>query len=220
MKKIFLFAIAMLSFGTAFAQTGKLSMAMTELASGKEFEENAFISIESDITDGRSLQFDIYVPEGMVIDMDYTDTDLANYKSGRTAVYDFKRCSSVTDRTMEGYTTYRIVISSTSPTAAEKPMIQSGTIANIWFDTTKMPSGDVYPIYIKNILLSKHGSSTEDYRFDDVQTAIGIDVVPTGIKDLNGDAANGNVVAYDLTGRKTTANAKGVKVVNGKKVIK
>lgn len=35
----------------------------------------------------------------------------------------------------------------------------------------------------------------------------------------NGNAANG-AVAYDLTGRKTTANAPGVKVINGKKVIK
>ena len=219
MKKIFLFAIAMLSFGTAFAQTGKLSMAMTELASGKEYEENALISIESDITDGRDIQFDIYVPKGMEIDMDYTDTDLANYKSGRTTVYEGKSCAVVTDKTMEGYTTYRILVFGMKA-IPEKPMIQSGTIANIWFDTTKMPSGKVYPIYIKNILMSKHGSATEGYEFADVQSAIGIDVIPTGIKDLNGDAANGNVVAYDLTGRKTTANAKGVKVVNGKKVIK
>lgn len=219
MKKILLFAIAMLCFGTAFAQTGKLSIEKKELQSGKEYEENAFVSIESNITDGRDIQFDLYVPNGMEIDMDYTDTDLANYKSGRTVVYEGKSCAVVTDKTMEGYTTYRILVFGMKA-IPEKPMIQNGTIANIWFDTSKMTSGDVYPIYIKNIKMSKHGSSTEGYEFDDSQSAIGIDVDPTGIKDLNGDNANGNVVAYDLTGRKTTANAKGVKVINGKKVIK
>lgn len=42
----------------------------------------------------------------------------------------------------------------------------------------------------------------------------------TGINNLKGDDAANGAVAYDLTGRKTTAYAKGIKVINGKKVIK
>lgn len=42
----------------------------------------------------------------------------------------------------------------------------------------------------------------------------------SAIINLNTDKAADVAVAYDLTGRKTTANAPGVKVINGKKVIK
>ena len=44
--------------------------------------------------------------------------------------------------------------------------------------------------------------------------------VITAILSLDNDKAANGAVAYDLTGRKTTANAPGVKVINGKKVIK
>ena len=42
----------------------------------------------------------------------------------------------------------------------------------------------------------------------------------SAIFNLDNDKAANGAVAYDLTGRKTTANAPGVKVINGKKVIK
>lgn len=42
----------------------------------------------------------------------------------------------------------------------------------------------------------------------------------SAIFNLDNDKAANGTVAYDLTGRKTTANAPGVKVINGKKVIK
>jgi hypothetical protein len=42
----------------------------------------------------------------------------------------------------------------------------------------------------------------------------------SAIINLNTDKAANGAVAYDLTGRKTTTNAPGVKVINGKKVIK
>lgn len=42
----------------------------------------------------------------------------------------------------------------------------------------------------------------------------------SAIFNLDHDKAANGAVAYDLTGRKTTANAPGVKVINGKKVIK
>ena len=37
---------------------------------------------------------------------------------------------------------------------------------------------------------------------------------------LDNDKAANGAVAYDLTGRKTTANAPGVKVINGRKVMR
>ena len=37
--------------------------------------------------------------------------------------------------------------------------------------------------------------------------------------NLNDDKAANSAVAYDLTGRKTTANAPGIKVINGKKIV-
>ena len=51
------------------------------------------------------------------------------------------------------------------------------------------------------------------------QSVISKEVISAIFSLDNNKAANG-AVAYDLTGRKTTANAPGVKVINGKKVIK
>ena len=51
------------------------------------------------------------------------------------------------------------------------------------------------------------------------QSVIDKEVI-SAIFSLDNDKAANGAVAYDLTGRKTTANAPGVKVINGKKVIK
>ena len=51
------------------------------------------------------------------------------------------------------------------------------------------------------------------------ESSISTEVI-TAIFSLDNDKAANGAVAYDLTGRKTTANAPGVKVINGKKVIK
>ena len=86
---------------------------------------------------------------------------------------------------------------------------EGGSLVTISYLASELEA-DVLPIIIQESQFSKPNG--ESIKSDEVITAI---------STLNaGDNANGNVVAYDLTGRKTTANAPGVKVINGKKVIK
>ena len=68
---------------------------------------------------------------------------------------------------------------------------------------------EVLPIIIQKIAFAEPNGTTHN-----------VEGTVSAIFNLNNDNAANGAVAYDLTGRKTTANAPGVKVINGKKVIK
>lgn len=68
---------------------------------------------------------------------------------------------------------------------------------------------EVLPVIIEESQFSK----------PDGQSEKSTETISAIINLKDGNVANGTV-AYDLTGRKTTANTPGIKVINGKKVIK
>lgn len=218
MKKIILLAFAIFGMSSAFAQTATLTINDSKLAGGKEYEESLFVNITSDITDGRDLQFDVYVPTNLILDGDYyTDPDISAYKSGRSVVYDGKSFKELTDTSIKGYHAYRVLIYG-SKAVPTQPMLQSGSIFALWFDTTNMTSGEEFPIYIKNGKMSEHGSETASYKLTDSAANIGIDIEPTGINDIKGTSVKSNV--YGIDGTKKAEITKGVNIVNGQKVVK
>lgn len=68
---------------------------------------------------------------------------------------------------------------------------------------------EVLPIIIQKIAFAEPNGTSHP-----------VEGTVSAIFNLDNDKAANGAVAYDLTGRKTTTNAPGVKVINGKKVIK
>lgn len=163
--------------------------------------------------DYKAMDFEIYVPEAITLDVDYcydaTNSCMPKTKQGalRHTVQMVKKNSS-----MPGYNCYKFLIADSQLKYSINTAGEEENLLDIYYSSKTL---EACPVYVKNICMSV--TSTDMTEVESVESAMTV-ADPTGINGI--EAENGNAVAYDMTGRRVNANAKGVKVINGKKVIK
>ncbi len=203
MKKIFLTAVACFAMLMANAQTFSLENVNYVKGEAGSFD----ICLKSDADQYCAYSFFIYVPEGLNLpekkSKQWTAGDAAEDWESPNYTWTISPKSA---EAKPGYKAYSMVAydSDKTPLATS----EGGCLVSINYLASDIDN--------LGIILTKMTVSDANAK----QTNITEDI-NTAISTLSADDSNANgAVAYDLTGRKTTANAKGIKVINGKKVIK
>lgn len=205
MKKIIFSVLACFAMLSVSAQTVTIENIDFEKGQPGSFD----ICLKTDADIYCAYAFYMFLPEGVNFKMkkgqvvgDVVDGDVVT--DDNEMVYSFAESTKLPPKT--GYKQYLL-------TAYDKYQEILNTSAGGSLVTVKFLASDldveVLPIIIEESQFSKPGGDSEK----STETI-------SAIFNLNNDKAANGAVAYDLTGRKTTANTPGIKVINGKKVIK
>lgn len=204
MKKI-LTIIFLLVSAVSFAEN-TITVAPAKVESGKSSQ-----MITLTMTTDQTLiacQFDLYVPTGM----SYALKNITLI--GRAEEHDSKTVKKMTTSDVPGYDKYRHTVYSTDEYAFSG---ESGDeFMQIALTVGEVETG-LYPVYVKGVKFSTPESKSVSGT--DSEGVIGVNQDPTGIESIEA-ADDSKAVVYDMAGRRVNAAAKGVKVINGKKVIK
>lgn len=216
MKKIYMFLSAIAVAFSANAQ----KISADDVVIPTEGTKVGVLSVNLPLTEEFSaFQFEIEVPEGIKINQ---------VKSGRNMIDDIKLDPvrfegldhSVFSKLSSDGKLIKIGCASNSSSTFFNDDESGNPVAHLFdlgltFDN--MEEGDYTLKFVsKNCQVIRSNGSIVELDGIEVKLTVG---GPTGINGL--EAENGaEVVAYDMAGRRVNAAAKGVKVINGKKVIK
>ena len=152
------------------------------------------------------IQFDLYLPEGMEVVNDNdgyliglgSRTDLRNHNRPEAAL---QRDGAV-----------RVLCYSDK---AETFFGHSGDVMRLMLKASDTLSPGIYSIGMKNVELARPNMTND--RLQASTASVSVNGYATGIGSLDAEMERGEV--YDMNGRRVLQPAKGVYVINGKKII-
>lgn len=204
MKKIIFSVLACFAMLSVSAQTVTIENIDFEKGQPGSFD----ICLKTDADIYSAYAFYIYVPEGLnfATKTSKVIADGECVTDDNEMNYEWKASSKFAPKT--GFKLYMLAAYDKGEPQQVLHTSEGGSLVTVKFLASDVDA-EILPIIIQESQVSKPNGESE--KSTETISAI------INLKD--GKAANG-AVAYDLTGRKTTANAPGVKVINGKKVIK
>lgn len=163
MKKIYLMFYALL-FSAGIHAEDVLQIVPQQIVAGSSADDGRTFAIEmNNENEFVALQFDLYMPDGVILDNVYDPIELSKdrfpHTTGRGGAITWEHDVDLTLRE-EGF--YRIAISSSKNS---KISGTSGTLINVFYiSDSELPDG-VLPVEIKNVVMAISGTS--DVKPDD-----------------------------------------------------
>ena len=201
MKKIIFSVFACFAMLSANAQTVTIENLNYVKGEAGSFD----ICVKTEENKFSAYSFWIYLPEALNFDTRQKKVlEDGDCVEDNTMNYTWTATTAIPEKT--GYK--RMMLAAVDADNAIMETSAGGSLVTVKYLASDLDV-EVLPIIIQKIAFAEPNGTTHNVE-GTVSAIFSLD---------NGNAANG-AVAYDLTGRKTTANAPGVKVINGKKVIK
>lgn len=127
-------------------------------------EAHLVVSIPTNATKYQGVNFELFVPQGVEIDVDDDFHGVAlpsETKKGKTTWFHTFQINKQTTCDIEGYDRYRCLLSNT----ANQYFIGDGELCALWVAAENLPEG-VYPIYMGTVKMTTTGAAGSATTFD------------------------------------------------------